>query len=171
MKYGMELTAELEREIEETKKVIRDRASRIEAGMTDIDDCFVSQRCEERGINLCQDKIHLIQNGGCEWFTEYATTDGVLVDARWCDTRFGSRLRVKMPDGSVIWTSASTKKGLAKYGIKRVRCLRPAWFTFRSAGRGMFGVYAGSYVTFPSSVNYATGEAAEDAPVEIKDAE
>lgn len=171
MKYGQELINDLEAQIKRDKEIISERADRINAGQTDIDDCFVSQRCDERNINLCESKIHLLKNGGTEWFAEYATMDGKLVDARWCDTRFGSRLRVQMPDGQVVWTSASTKKGLAKLGLKRVLCRRPAWFAFRSSGRGMLGVYSGSYVTFPSSVNYATGEEAYEDPIEIKDME
>lgn len=169
MKYGAELIKELEAEIANMKAAIRNRYDRIEAGMTDIDDCFISQRCEERGIAVAQDKIELIKRGGCEWFTEYATMDGKLVNARWCNTRFGTSLRVEMPDGSVVWTTASTQKGLAKKGLKKVECLRPAWFAFRSNGRGMFGVYSGSYVPFPSDVNYATGEDASAEPIEMRE--
>ena len=169
MKYGKDLIAALEAEIAANRKAIADRYSRIDAGMTDIDDCFISQRCEERGINVAQDKIDLIKRGGCEWFREYATLDGELVNARWCNTRFGYSLRAEMPDGSVVWTTATTQKGLAKKGLKMVECLRPAWFAFHSSGSGMLGVYTGSYVPFPSGVNYATGEPADDAPVEIRE--
>lgn len=171
MKYGIELIKELEQQNELMRAAIADRYERIDAGMTDIDDCFISQRCEERGINVNEDKIALIKEGGCAWFTEYATLDGTLVNARWCNTRFGSSLRVVMPDGAVVWTTATTAKGLAKKGLKMVRCKRPAWYAFRSSARGMLGVYSGSYVLFPSDVNYATGEAAADDPLEICEAE
>jgi len=171
MKYGQELVKDLEEEITLMRNAISDRYDRIDAGMTDMDDCFVSQRCEERGIHNNEDKIRLINDGGCAWFTEYATLDGRLVDARWCNTRYGSRLRVVMPDGEVIWTDATTQRGLAKRGLKMVECLRPAWFTFRSSASGMLGVYSGSYVLFPSDVNYATGETASADPIEIRDAQ
>lgn len=167
MKYGQELIDALEGEILSLQNAIRNRMDRINEGMTDWDDCFISQRCEERGISNNRDKIALIKNGGCEWFVEYATLDGRLVDAKWCNTRYGYSLRAVMPDGKVVWTTADTKKGLAKRGLKKVMCLRPAWFRFHGSG-GMLGVYTGSYVTFPSDVNYATGEPASTEPVAIK---
>lgn len=168
MKYGAELIEELKKEIESYKKCIDNRFERIEKGWTDMDDCFVSQHCEERGMQLANDKIRLIEEGGCSWFTEYATLDGQLVEAHWCKTKYGTSLRAEMPDGKVVWTTATTEKGLAKKGLKRVSCLRPAWFCFRSAGSGLFGAYAGQYVLFPSDVNYATGEEATAEPLEIR---
>lgn len=169
MKYGQDLIKDLEASIMMSRKAIEDRINRIDIGMTDWEDCFVSQRCEERGIQNDQEKIDLIKRGGCEWFVEYATLDGELVDAKWCNTKYGSKLRVEMPDGSVVWTNSITAKGLAKRGLKMVYCLRPAWFAFRSSGSGMAGVYSGSYVLFPSDVNYATGEAASSDPIEIRE--
>ena len=169
MIFGQELIDTLKKEIESYQKVLADRARRIDECMTDWDDCFISQRCESRGLQLAKDKIALIEKGGCSWFREYATLDGQLVDARWCKTKYGHSLRVKMPDGNVIWTTSSTPKGLAKRGLKIVECLRPAWFAFHSSGSGMFGVYTGSYVEFPSDYNYATGEEASAEPIEIRD--
>lgn len=169
MVYGQELINRLERDIDLNKKAISDRIDRINQGLTDIDDCFISQRCEERGIRNAEDKIRLIKDGGCSWFREYATLDGTLVNAHWCNTKFGSSLRAEMPDGSVVWTTALTAKGLAKKGLKMVECLRPAWFKFSSGYGGMLGVYSGSYVLFPSDVNYATGEPASDDPIEIRE--
>ena len=171
MRYGQELIQDLEREIVRLQESISNRMDRINEGMTDMDDCFISQRCETRGIDTARRKIALINDGGCAWFREYATLDGQLVDARWCRTQYGSSLRVEMPDGKVIWTKAMTAKGLAKKGIKRVMCKRPAWFKFSSSGCGMLGAYTGDYVLFPSDMNYATGEEAEAEPLEIKDVE
>ena len=170
MVYGDELIAKLEREITLMKNAISNRIDRINACETDWDDCFISQRCEERGISNNEAKIALIKDGGCSWFLEYATLDGQLVDAHWCNTKYGWRLRVKMPNGDVVWSSADTPKGLAKRGLKKVECKRPAWFKFSSSGSGMFGVYTGSYVLFPSDVNYATGEDAPIEPLEMRDA-
>lgn len=169
MKYGQELIAKLERDNELMREAISRRIDRITNGETDWEDCFVSQRCEERGIRNNEEKIDLIKNGGLAWFLEYATLDGTLIEAHWCKTRFGTSLRAEMPDGSVVWTSSSTAAGLAKKGIKMVLCLRPAWFAFRSPVGGMAGVYSGDYVLFPSDTNYATGEPAGADPIEIKD--
>lgn len=170
MVYGEELIKRLESDIEGYKKTISDRIDRINEGVTDWDDCFISQRCESRGMELCKSKIELIRNGGTAWFTEYATLDGILVDAHWCNTKYGYSLRVKMPNGQVIWTTSSTKKGLAKRGLKVVECRRPAWYAFKSPHGGMMGVYTGSYELFPSDVNYATGEDAASEPLEMRDA-
>lgn len=169
MLYGAELIEKLQREIETMQRSIDDRYERIDAGWTDIDDCFMSQRCEERGIANNLEKIDLINSGGCKWFREYAMLDGQLVRAHWCDTKYGYTLRAEMPDGNVVWTKSDTAKGLAKKGLKKVECKRPAWYKFSSGASGMLGVYTGSYVPFPSDVNYATGERAQDDPIEIRD--
>ena len=167
MKYGQELIETLEQEIASYQEAMNDRSRRIAEWQTDEDDCFISQRCDERGLELAKDKIALIKDGGCMWFAEYATLDGTLIKARWCNTKYGTSLRAEMPDGSVVWTTADTAKGLAKKGIKKVMCKRPAWFAFHSSASGMMGVYTGSYVPFPSDFNYATGESATVEPVEI----
>lgn len=169
MKYGIELIKELEEDIALVKAASDDRWQRINDGLTDIDDCFLSMKCEERGISNNKAKIDLIKNGGCAWFLEYATLDGKLVDAHWCNTMYGSKLRAEMPDGSVVWTTATTAKGLAKKGLKQVECKRPAWYKFSSGSGGLCGVFSGSYVLYPSRVNYATGEEASSDPIEIRD--
>ena len=167
MKYGQELINQLEQEIETLQGAIDRRIERIRRWETDEEDCFISERVETQGIQVARDKIALIKKGGCAWFTEYATLDGTLVKARWCNTKYGYSLRAEMPDGTVVWTTSETAKGLAKRGLKKVECLRPAWYAFHSNGSGMYGVYTGSYVLFPSDVNYATGE--EASIVEIRD--
>lgn len=170
MTFGKELIAQLEREIECYQKAIHDRKERIEKGWTDMDDCFISERVEWRGLQLAKDKISLINDGGCAWFQEYATLNGQLIKAKWCHTKYGYSLRAEMPNGQVVWTTASTQKGLAKKGLKKVLVKRPAWFCFQSSGTGLLGAYSGSYVLFPSDWNYATGEyVTKDYPIEIKE--
>jgi hypothetical protein len=169
MKYGAELIASLNEEIDRMIAAMDRRAERIANWETDEDDCFISERCESRTISVNRDKIRLIEEGGCAWFQEYATLDGQIVNAKWCNTKFGYSLRAEMPDGNVVWTTADTEKGLAKRGLKKVECKRPAWFAFKSPYGGMMGVYSGDYVMFPSAVNYATGEDAPVEPLEIRD--
>lgn len=171
MMYGTELINKLEAEITTLQAALDRRAERIANWETDEDDCFISERCESRGISVAKNKIALIKDGGCAWFPEYATLDGQIVKAHWCQTRFGSSLRAEMPDGTVVWTTASTAKGLAKKGLKRVECLRPAWYAYSSPYSGMMGVYCGDYVLFPSDYNYATGEPAKAEPIEIREVE
>ncbi|WP_407399654.1 hypothetical protein [Treponema sp.] len=170
--YGEDLIADLNRQIDNLQNAIKNRYERIDQGMTDMDDCFVSQHLEDRGIALCKQKISLIQAGGTDWFAEYATLDGILVKAKWVASKYHhgtTVLRAEMPDGSVVWTSATTAKGLAAKGLKRVSCLRPAWFEFRSNGSGLCGAMTGNYVIVPSDFNYATGEDASEDPLEIAD--
>lgn len=169
MKYGAELIASLNDEIERMKAAMDRRAERIANWETDEEDCFISERVESRTISVNRDKIRLIEDGGCAWFPEYSTLDGRIVKAKWCNTKFGYSLRAEMPDGKVVWTTADTEKGLAKRGLKKVECKRPAWFAFKSPYSGMMGVYSGDYVIFPSDVNYATGEDAPVEPLEIRD--
>ena len=169
MTYGAELIERLESEIKTLRGAIERRIERINNWETDEDDCFISEAVEQKSIRVAQNKIALIKDGGCAWFPEYATLDGQLVKAHWCNTRYGYSLRVEMPDGSVVWTTSDTEKGLAKRGLKKVECKRPAWYAFHSNGSGMYGVYTGDYVLFPSDVNYATGEQSPDDPIEIRD--
>ena len=68
MKYGQELIEMLEKEIANYEQVMTDRQRRIDAWQTDKDDCFISQRCDERGVQLAKEKIALIKDGGCMWF-------------------------------------------------------------------------------------------------------
>lgn len=171
MLYGQDLINQLQKEVEATKAAMANRQERINSWQTDEDDCFISMRIDDRSLALAKNKIRLIEDGGCAWFTEYATLDGQLVNAHWCNTKYGYSLRAEMPNGEVVWTTASTKKGLAKKGLKAVECKRPAWYCFKSSGTGMLGVYTGSHVLFPSDVNYATGEDAASDPIEIRDAE
>ena len=168
-KFGDELIASLEKEIEVLRGSISNRIDRINDGLTDWDDCFISERCEDRGIRNNENKIALIKDGGCAWFCEYATLDGKLIDANWIKTKYGYKLKAILPNGEVVWTTADTAKGLAKRGIKKVRCKRPAWYKFSSSHSGMLGVYTGDYVLFPSDINYATGEYASVEPLEIED--
>lgn len=171
MKYGAELIAQLEAENVRLQAAREDRAQRVAAWQTDEDDCFLSERVEARTISTNRAKIDLLRRGGLAWFQEYVTTDGEPVEARWCDTRYGCRLRVVFPGGRVVWTSAETPRGLARLGLRKVWAQRPAWFAFRSSASGLMGVYSGAYVLFPSDTNYATGEPAPAAPVRIVEGE
>ena len=169
MLFGTELINKLESEIKLMQDALDRRAERIARWETDEDDCFISERCESRTIAVNRNKIALIKDGGCAWFVEYATLDGQIVNAKWCNTKFGCSLRAEMPDGSVVWTTADTAKGLAKKGLKKVTCKRPAWYAFKTPYGGMMGVYAGDYELFPSDWNYATGEEAKTEPIEVRD--
>ena len=169
MLYGKELIEKLQNTINSNKETINNRFDRISDGSTDMDDCFVSQHFDEMAISEAEKKIKLINNGGAAWFNEYATLDGQLVNSAECITQYGWTRRFEMPNGEVVFSSAHTAKGLAKKGLKEVRCLRPAWYEFKSCGTGMMGAYSGDYVLVPSDVNYATGEKASEEPIKIEE--
>ena len=171
MKYGQELIRQLEEEIQTTERAQANRAQRIANWETDEEDCFLSSRVDDMCQMARRNKIRLIQSGGTAFFPEYATLDGQLVKAKWCQTKYGRALRAEMPSGEVVWTTSTTKRGLAKKGLKAVECKRPAWYYYRTPYSGMMGAYCGSYELCPSKVNYATGEDAGTEPIEIRDAE
>ena len=169
MLYGKELIKSLENTIERNKEIIGNRIDRINNGSTDMDDCFVSQHFDDMAITEAKRKIELINDGGTAWFDEYATLDGQLVEYTECITQYGWTRRFEMPNGEVVFTSAHTAKGLAKKGLKMVRCLRPAWYEFKAHGTGLMGAYAGDYELVPSDVNYATGEDTSTEPIKIEE--
>ena len=77
--------------------------------------------------HLLEAQMELIKNGCQRWFFAYATLDGQVCDHRWVNTKYGYKLVVDMPDGSSVWTTAQTAKGLAKKGLKQVEVRKVAW--------------------------------------------
>lgn len=144
----------LNNERERVLEVIRDRAERINRCEVDDTDCFMSARADRKHLDRIDRQIKLLENGCCEWFTEYATLDNQLCKSKYCKTKYGYTNRVEMPDGSIVWTSARTEKGLAKHGLKEVRVKRVAWIDYDGL--------------FPAKLNRATGEYSEDNIIEIK---
>lgn len=164
--YGQALVASLERDIERIGEILDDRQRRIAEGRTDMDDCSLSEENDRLMLHGAKNKIALVKSGGMAWFRELATLDGTLVPYEWVSSSWGNRRKVSMPDGTVVYTSARTMEGLAKRGLKMVFCLRPAWY--RAEGSG-WGPTACWWKLFPSEFNYATGEKATAAPVQMRD--
>ena len=140
----------------------RERAERIARCEVEDSDCFLSMRAEDNQIAKIKARISIIKDGGCAWFVEYATLDGTLCDSSWVNTKYGYKLKVNMPNGEVVLTTAKTKKGLAKKGIKMVNVKRVAW---ADSGKGWFTPYS----VYPAKLNRATGEYTDGEPIEIKD--
>ena len=161
--FGDELIASLEKDIARICDSIDNRERRIMEGRTDIDDCFVSADNDDFMLRGAKQKIELIKSGGLAWFKEYTTLEGWPVKSKWVDGAWGQRLRVYMPDGKTVWTTAKTAKGLAKHGLKAVAALRPAWYKIEAH------LVTKSWTLFPSDKNYATGKAAGTDPVETQD--
>ena len=151
--------AEVEATIERTRRAMADRARRIAYCEVEATDCALSMMADRETLSLCERQLEILDAGGYAWLPDYRTLDGEEVEWAWVDTRYGRKLVVDMPDGSQVWTTACTAKGLAKRGIKRVRALVPAWARLRSNGSS---VASGCYVeTYPTQLNRATGEYTE----------
>lgn len=164
--FGQELIAQLEDELQRWQQSREERQERIDAGRVEPEDCCISEWSDRLQLDGCSRKLALLRSGGLAWFREYATLDGVIVPARLVSNRFGVRYRVSMPDGKVVWTTARTAAGLAKRSLKTVHCLRPAWYKLHCDD-----LMSGGWALQPADVNYATGEAAGEAPVQVKDCE
>ena len=150
--YGEELKKAIIAERDRLIAAINDRAARIASGETDIDDCFVSQRIEERGIAECNTRIEILEGDGMMDWEGWFDQDGNEVRVRWVDTRYGVR---------VVWNGifASSEKALAKKtGLVKKDIRVPVWTKFSSNGSGMLGVYSGSYERVRWHTNMVTGE-------------
>lgn len=148
---------EITRNIERVRESQRDRAERIARCEVEDTDCFMSIMGDRKALDLYEKQLEILNDGGCAWFTEYATLDGELVEARWVETRYGTKLVAEMPNGETVWTTATTDKGLAKRGLRKVRVKRAAWADFGSSWANVY----------PAKWNRATGEEVE-GPVAIE---
>ena len=149
---------EIKRSIERVRENQRSRAERIANCEVEDTDCYMSIMSDRAALDVYERQLEILEDGGYAWFDEYATLDGELVDARWVETRYGVKLVADMPNGETVWTTATTDKGLAKRGLRKVRVKRAAWADF---GGGQWAkVYAAKW-------NRATGEEVE-GPVEIE---
>lgn len=155
--------AEVEATLARTRESIRSRAERIANCEVESTDCALSMMADRETVALCEKQLELL-DGNCEaWFSGYATLDGEVVDARWVDTRYGSKLVVDMPNGETVWTTADTEKGLAKRNLKKVMIKRTAWAKLVSNGNSFAS--GRSIVVYPAYLNRTTGEYNEDIEV------
>ena len=159
---------ELKAQLDRINEIRRDRAERIANCEVESTDCALSIMADREQADLINAQIEIIENGGTSWFQEYATLDGVLVDGRWVDTRYGYKLVCDMPDGETVWTTANTEKGLARRGLKKVMVRRTAWAKLASNGSS---IASGCYVKrYPALLNRATGEYSETfEAIEVKE--
>lgn len=151
--------AEVEATMERTRNAMADRARRIADCEVEATDCALSIMADRETLSLCERQLEILDAGGYAWLPDYRTLDGEEVEWAWVDTRYGRKLVVDMPDGSQVWTTACTERGLAKRGIKRVRALVPAWARLRSNGGSIAS--GCSVETYPAQLNRATGEFSE----------
>lgn len=150
--YGEELRQSIIRDREALVSAIADRSRMISEGLTDIDDCFMSQRCEERGIGECDMKLAILDRGGVDEYDTVFDETGNEVSWRWVNTRYGLKVVAR-------GIFANSIKALCKKtGWHEGKVVAPTWVKFVSSGRGLLGVYSGSYIEVRWPVNMATGE-------------
>ena len=150
--FGEELRKSILASKARYQEAISDRLDRIDAGLTDMDDCFLSQRVEERAMLECDMQLDILDRGGTYDWDCYFDADGKEVAVRWVNTRFGS----KVVANGVF--ANSIKALLKKTGLVEKTVRVPVWTKFVPAGSGLCGVYGGSYCVVRWHTNMATGE-------------
>lgn len=151
--YGAELAKLIEAEKQRYISAIEDRQRRINNWETDEDDCFMSQRVEERGIHECDMKLEILQGDGTMPFEAVVDQEGNEVGVRWVHTRFGGAYV-----GRGIF--ASSKKALCKktgWHTEEIRV--PVWIKLDAGGtKGLYGAYIASPERVRWHTNMVTGE-------------
>jgi len=153
MKYGKELAQEIQNEMENLEEAIENRYIRIASGKTDMDDCFMSQNTEEKGISKCKMMIEVLNGDGLMDLHCFRDNDNKVHQYRWVDTRYGMKI---VSDG--IFAS-SVKAMKFKTGWKEDYIRVPCWVKFEAgSGGGMCGAYTGQYNYVRWHTNMVTGE-------------
>ena len=150
--FGTELAREIEKQKQRYIDAIEDRQRRINNWETDEDDCFMSQRVEERGIHECNMQLEILQGDGTMPFDAVKDQEGNEVYVRWVQTRFG----VACVGRGVF---ASSIKALCKktgWHTEEIRV--PVWTKLCSGWSGLYGAYTASVERVRWHTNMVTGE-------------
>ena len=150
--YGKELAAVLRADVERIKGILEDRQDRIDKGMTDMDDCFMSQRNNENSLQRLRMQLEILETDGLMEVDVVDLGDGEVEEPRWVETRWGSKI---VAHGVF---AASLKALLKKTGWTLTPRLVPMWVKFYASGTGMAGAFNGSYQVCRWHTNMVTGE-------------
>lgn len=159
--YGKELLAQVTEKLNQIRSNQDAREDRMRNCEYDLDDCFISTMASSLSEEKYSAQQQILQNQGYAEFTVFATLDGKLCEGKLCHTMYGDKYRVEMPDGSVVWTSAFTSKGLARRGLKLMKAKHTAWAKLSGEGQGFSGLSSCSAITFPTRKNFFTGKPSE----------
>lgn len=148
-----------EEAIKRNKEAMDDRLRRIQEGLTDMDDCFMSQRSEELAIRKAQIEIEILKNGGVQEFSVLRSIDtGEVVAKFWYEGKWGFYWRIlseyEEKYGKYVGFGIKPET-LAKKGLVKGKEVAPAWVRFRSNGSGMAGAYMATCEVYRSRKNYA----------------
>jgi len=151
--YGKELAELVRKNIQRHADAIKSRMDRINEGWTDMDDCFLSQRVDERAIGEARMQLAILEGDGTMEIDAIFDEDGKEVDVRWANTRYGYKLVARG-----IWAN-SQKALLKKTGWTKRTIKVPCWTSFSpGSGGGMCAVYSGTYEVVRWHTNMVTGE-------------
>ena len=150
--YGAELAREIEAQKQRYITAIEDRQRRINNWETDEDDCFMSQRVEERGIHECNTRLEILKGDGTMPFEAVIDQEGNEVYVRNVHTRFGWAYV-----GRGIFAN-SIKALCKKTGWHTEEIRVPVWTKLCSGGSGLYGAYTASVECVRWHTNMVTGE-------------
>jgi len=147
--------------IDHYTKIMMDRRKRIEQGLTDVDDCFISERSNQHAITEAKLKLEILQNGGLSKFevlVDVETND--IVSKKIIQGKYGLCWIVNDDHADKFGRFVGLAKKESTYSKKGLKVEwqeLPAWVCFNAgSGSGMMGMYTGAYQMFPSSKNYFT---------------
>ncbi len=150
--FGDALIERIEQDIQHYEELIRDRAKRIDNGMTDMDDCFISERVERSAITEAKMQLEILRGDGCEERDVVIDENGEDVGARWVQTRYGNKVVARGVFANSI--NALCKKTGWTETTRRI----PVWTKWIPCGIGLLGACYGSYEKVRWHTNMKTGE-------------
>ena len=156
--YGAELAKQIEAQKQRFIEQIDCRNKRIADGLTDMDDCFISQRFEENGIHECNLQLAILDGDGFMTIEQAFNEKGEPVTIGSFANQWGGTTYISTKaDGTKVF--ASSKKALIKKaGFSTRLVLVPCWTRFVANGSGMLGAYSGSIQVCRWHTNMVTGE-------------
>lgn len=155
-RFGDELVRSLKETLASLKCIRNDRQGRIASGVTDIDDCFISDKCDEERMCEIREQIRIIENGGTMKSKTLFDKNGVEVRVYKAKTKYGLCVCCEV-DGKTVY-SQSVEKLAVKSGFQFRTVEVPCWTKMESSGSGMFGAYTATYQVVRWHTNMATGE-------------
>lgn len=114
------------------------RAERENDCMQESSDSALSRMAEDNIINLLNEKIEILENGGKSYFKELLHLDGIKTNAKLINTRYGESFMIESENGgNPIWINPNVKEStLKRKGFKIEWLPSYAWCKLKS-GNGL----------------------------------
>ena len=150
--YGKELANTLIKERTRIQGIMANRDSRINQGMTDDNDCFMSIKVNQQALREIEMQLEILSGDGLFETDGLFDEDGGEIAMRWVTTQYGQRI---VADGIF----AKDKETLVKktgYELRKIKA--PCWTKYITHGTGLCGVYTGYYIKMRWHTNMVTGK-------------